>query len=347
MRPNRLFSQGLARGFTLVELLVVIAIIGILVALLLPAIQAAREAARRTQCQNHLKQIGLAILSHENARRMFPTGGTGPWPDVKYFVDKGKPFGPKRQGLSWAYQILAYLEEGAILNLTKQDDLNQALVTLYFCPSRRAPTANSATVGNSTRWTIDYASVTPGRDDPGTPEADLLRNDLLGFTGCSGCIDVLSPIPSPPLTVYPFAGIIVRTPYFSNKTEPPTGVDLTSFPQPTKASQVTDGLSKTMMITEKRLKPSLYLEGDWCDDRGWTDGWDPDTIRTPAFEMGPDREPQTATEPDSLCRGIGAVHTAGVNAVFGDGTVRTVSYDIEPKVLNWLVHRADGQSIPE
>ena len=100
-------------GFTLVELLVVIAIIGILVALLLPAIQAAREAARRTQCKNQLKQIGLAIHHHVDSHKVFPTGGAIIYPKIEDYVENGKPFGPDKQGLGWAYQILPYLEEAA------------------------------------------------------------------------------------------------------------------------------------------------------------------------------------------------------------------------------------------
>ena len=129
------------RGFTLVELLVVIAIIGILVALLLPAIQAAREAARRTQCKNQLKQIGLAIQNHADTHRVFPTGGAGPHPDIANYVANGRPFGPDKQGLGWAYQILPYLEEGAIQGLTTQVQLQAAAVPLYVCPSRRSVSA--------------------------------------------------------------------------------------------------------------------------------------------------------------------------------------------------------------
>lgn len=335
-------------AFTLVELLVVIAIIGILVALLLPAIQAAREAARRSQCQNHLKQIGLAMLNHENSMKVFPTGGVGPWVDVKHYVLNGKPFGPGRQGLSWAFQILPYLEENAIHGIVTQEQLNEAMVAIYFCPSRRYPTrvfwnAATASGGADSRWGIDYASVTTGRDDPATPELDVQKNDIVAYWGCIGCENELNPIGVPT----GLEGIIVRTPYRSNKTTPPTGMDLPKFPQPTRISKVTDGLSKTMVASEKRLKPSQYDIGDWCDDRGWSDGWDPDTVRSSAYPFGQDVEEKDVEDGRLNCRGIGSPHVGGVHAAFGDGSVRTVSYDIEPKMLNWLVHRADGQTIPE
>ena len=350
----RAVSKCKASAFTLVELLVVIAIIGILVALLLPAIQAAREAARRVQCQNHLKQIGMAILNHENNLKVFPTGGNEIWPDIaNYLVDtqsvanpnqrKGPPNGPARQGLGWGFQILDYLEENAIHGITSQRQMNDALVTLYFCPSRRAPTRNNATVTDSYRWGLDYAAVTPARDNADTPAIDMLLNDEAGFFGCNACRVTLLPN-LPKKWIYLHQGIIVRTPYYLDKnSNPPKGVDLPDYSQPTKISQVTDGLSKTIMITEKRMKPSLYDVGDWCDDRGWTDGWDADSIRTPSYPWGPDRDPQDDHEHHSLCLGTGSAHSVGVYAAYGDGAVRLVSYDIAPVVLNWMVHRADGQ----
>jgi prepilin-type N-terminal cleavage/methylation domain-containing protein len=96
--PQALASNCSSRplhGFTLVELLVVIAIIGILIALSLPAIQAARESGRRTECKNRLKQIMLSMQNHVAARKVFPSGGIYPWPRIEdYVTDDGKPHGP-------------------------------------------------------------------------------------------------------------------------------------------------------------------------------------------------------------------------------------------------------------
>lgn len=132
-------------GFTLVELLVVIAIIGILIALLLPAVQAAREAARRSQCSNNLKQIGLAVHNYHDTFKTFPIGGSGAW------------------GHTWHLYIAPFMEQEAIHNLAPKpwsdsgaghDNrptdpftiLARTVVGTFKCPSEPAPNAWPATV---------------------------------------------------------------------------------------------------------------------------------------------------------------------------------------------------------
>ena len=120
-------GRAIRRAFTLVELLVVIAIIGVLVALLLPAVQAAREAARRSQCQNHLKQIGLAVHNFEDIYKTLPHSRY----DDRY---------------TWAVEILPFVEQKSLYDqwdLTKNYYKQNAVarmttVPVYFCPSRRS-----------------------------------------------------------------------------------------------------------------------------------------------------------------------------------------------------------------
>ena len=161
------------RGFTLVELLVVIAIIGILVALLLPAVQTARESARRIQCTNNLKQIGLAVALHHDAKKNFPSGR-----------DTTDPM-----GVSWAFRLLPYMEEQAIHDAYRKEfrvdaeENAQAMrnpVTSYFCPSRRAPVADRNFDNNNDAPLVlmaaaggDYAS------NPGTFYNYRVRDDKL------------------------------------------------------------------------------------------------------------------------------------------------------------------------
>lgn len=122
-----------AKGFTLVELLVVIAIIGILIGMLLPAVQQVREAARRATCLNNLKQLGIAALNHESTFQKLPDGGTDWWHALS---------NPPPEGWGWLYQLLPYMEQNNIydLPLTQTLTVRRAAIPGYFCPSRRAPT---------------------------------------------------------------------------------------------------------------------------------------------------------------------------------------------------------------
>ncbi len=121
-------------GFTLVELLVVITIIGILVGLFLPAVQAAREAARRTQCLNNLKQISLGFHTHHDQFKHFPSGGWD-WDTPPTYI-AGSPAVGADQRAGWAFQILPFIEAANTWHAGARVAIGQANST-YFCPSRR------------------------------------------------------------------------------------------------------------------------------------------------------------------------------------------------------------------
>ncbi len=146
--PDARSRRADQRGFTLIELLVVIAIIAILVALLLPAVQQAREAARRTQCKNHLKQIGLAFHNYHQMFGVFPDGGTD--------TGSGYPCGAccnanNRGEWNWMYQIMPHIELTNLYNEPNDTKIYQTAVPTYYCPTRRP----AAMYGSSAK--TDYA----------------------------------------------------------------------------------------------------------------------------------------------------------------------------------------------
>jgi prepilin-type N-terminal cleavage/methylation domain-containing protein len=345
-------------GFTLVELLVVIAIIATLIGLLLPAVQSAREAARRTQCTNQVKQMMLAMHGIVSTYGYFPTGGLYPWPNIEDFLQGGKPFGPGKQGLSWAFQILPFMEETAVHNLTTTSQITNTPVSQYFCPSRRPPTRS--TVSNA--WLTDYAALNPiqSRSQLGDSTFNVLMSSVNPGSGaCArtwgpwGTKDGSNSGLSAPLktatelgTTYTgFSGVLVRSSYSVEKNKP-TNVKLLGYDPPVKPAKITDGTSKTAVIAEKRLRPSTYFDNEWYDDRGWSDGWDPDAIRSTACwpqADGDEYRLPNGSVSDFAGYVVGSAHRNGFSTGFADGSVRMLDYEIDLEVFNSLGHRADGQ----
>jgi prepilin-type N-terminal cleavage/methylation domain-containing protein/prepilin-type processing-associated H-X9-DG protein len=359
-------------AFTLVELLVVIAIIGILVALLLPAVQAAREAARRSQCTSQLKNIGLGCINHHDTTGQFPTGGIGSFPRIEAYSEGGKPFGPSDQGLGWAFQILPFLEEGAVHGITSTDQLANTPVGIYNCPSRRGVTqAVDPTNGVVTGFLTDYAAVNaiPARSQAAEVGVNFDTDILNHNSGSSWCnrgrhffgfnAEWSPPGPgaAPPnqSTKAQYHSVIVQSGLFRQLFG--TGYASLDMKHESKITfgKITDGSSKTAMIAEKRVDATRYQEKSWYDDRGWSDGWDPDTVRSSVCPPTPDSELdvnlrgcQGNPTPSSTCAqagmAMGSAHAGGMNCVYADGSVHFLNYDVDFEQYINLFNRRDGEA---
>jgi prepilin-type N-terminal cleavage/methylation domain-containing protein/prepilin-type processing-associated H-X9-DG protein len=341
-------------GFTLVELLVVIAIIGILVALLLPAIQAAREAARRTQCTNQLRQLAISFHNHHDTHKHLPTGGWS-WHWLGY-PEYG--FGKNQPG-GWMYNILPFMEEGTLhalgkgLTGTARNTATRDRVQRPFegmtCPSRRRANVyafqNSATAAFVYSEPIDLCSKT----DYAANAGDMTMPEMTGFPG--------SPTDYQQTLNYDW-NANYKSVTNTLGEQVPTGVVFgrseVSF------RKVTDGTSKTYMVGEKYMSVDNYEDGlDFGDNEPAFSGNNSDTLRITAPHRGvrgklPLRPDQPGSSDDGINGGsaadpgyggelmFGSAHSGGFNMGFCDGSIRMVQFDVDPEIHRTYGHRFDG-----
>ena len=312
-------------GFTLVELLVVIAIIGILIALLLPAVQAAREAARRTQCANNLKQIGLAVHTFHDAN-----GGVPP----AYLSGTGHA--------TWLVLIMPYLEQGNLYQTSNvewqyyglRDSSIQTQVSFYYCPSRRSPPQLSVT--GDGRGTVphrpgalaDYALN--GGDGVHIPWYQgpwggngMGRNTRIGL---------------PNGGLGPTSGTLVgQTPH----------LHYSGWEIQRTFEEVTDGLSNTLLAGDKYIRPLNLGEGGWGDNSFYNDdhGAVHSRIAGPGFPIV--RSPNDPIIISDVAEwSFGSFHNGGsCQFAIGDGSVRAIEPTINTTILGYLAVINDGQVI--
>jgi prepilin-type N-terminal cleavage/methylation domain-containing protein/prepilin-type processing-associated H-X9-DG protein len=326
-------------GFTLVELLVVITIIGILIGLLMPAVQGARESARRTQCSNNMMQIGLAALNHEQQLGFLPVGGWG-W---TWAGDPNQGFGVKQPG-GFFYNILPFMDQQPLhdLGLGMPSGSSQqaaAIVqaasiplTIFQCPSRRAVatyTHNSAmpfynmTAPNllpRTDYAANAGTIVPPYVNSGPP------------TIAEGDIEV------------PHALALGASYNWFNPDQALQGTGTTYLLSQVKIANITDGASHTILVGEKNVDPDLYYNGmSFGDVQGWDVGFTIDVCRWGAENC----EPYPDTPGVDANADFGSAHAGNCQYVFVDGSVHALTYSIDLTTFANLCNRADGNAIDD
>ncbi len=359
MRSSQRESSGLTRarellacrrarpGFTLVELLVVITIIGILIALLLPAVQAAREAARQMQCRNNVKQLALGCLNHESTFKRFPSDGWGfAWTgDADQGSDRCQPAG-------WIYNILPFIEQPEMHDMgaghlwndpaklaANLERLSVALPVLY-CPTRRKAIAYPWSQG----W--HPANV------PTVPTV-VTRSDYAGNGGdtyTDPSYDWNNPWTSYPVNAAAgpstLAGGLTTSAvaHFNGLATLANGIFFAG--SLVKVSDVTDGTTKTYLLGEKTIDTDYYATGqDGGDNESALAGDNQDICRwtTNNLEYWPCQDVPGAAHAYAVA--FGSAHAVGLQMAFCDGSVQMINYSIDPEIHRRLGNRKDGLTI--
>ncbi len=312
-------------GFTLIELLVVIAIIAILIALLLPAVQQAREAARRSQCKNNLKQFGLAIHNYHDAFNQFPIGGT-------MNVPRTAP------NISWAVRTLPYLEQSALYNQLNMSAANVPEQTLssgkrareHQVPVFRCPSDSNPSILKD--GTTDYAqsSYTASLGSQRTPSDN------------SSCNPFLTAYTQPLLPSNADYGRTIQLGALSGVFGQ-GGVSVALY-------DVTDGGSNTLLIGETLSNCHAYKTGWWPNNSRATTG----STSAPINEFTPCENSRRITDPNcnvttnhNYAWGFKSEHTGGAHFALVDGSVRFISENINHSSFQSLGGRADGKTVGE
>ena len=315
-------------GFTLVELLVVIAIIGVLVALLLPAVQAAREAARRTQCSNNLRQIGLAMVNYHDGNKWFPPGAV--WSNTGATIPAPGNFANNRG--SFFIRILPYIEQQ---NLFSQFDMNTGtdgqlqqgggiLLRGIEIPNFTCPSDTVRRTGSAPNFVMPASYHT----NMG-PSADISNN------------------PNCACPLHPTFQTFSRT--GTNVSNPAGPFSRNGWVSQTKMSDCNDGLSNTIYLGEARAECSGHVAGGWSASNRWGAFTQVpinfDSCRTQAIATSEGKNFCFATCSWNTEVGFKSNHPGGCQFVFGDGGVRYLGQNIDMKTYNYLGDKNDKKAV--
>lgn len=346
-------------GFTLVELLVVIMIISILMALLLPAVNTAREAARMMECQNNLHQIGVASAAYESSNRFFVSNGWG-W---QWTGDPNRGAGKPQPG-GWAFGLLPYLDQQTLYNkgLNKGgSELQKALratqetpVKMFYCPSRRAPIVYPKTEGDAGANNAGNSTVPCGKTDYAINGGG--NNICTGTGPGSDCVDKY-----PNCSIVGPGGREAQTNGGFNCQGIGFMTGISGPHQTIIADQVKDGLANTLLAGEKYISPKWYeasVKGGE-EDGSVFQGHDYETTRWTSFIAVPNPSKPTAEQYEQIGsrrvmqdrdgtdyqRNFGACHYSVFNIVLCDGSARRSSYLLDDKIVAALGSICDRKAI--